>query len=208
MRPDGLDRFSLQRDSLYLSAFAADGGYVNPGTIGGEDLNGYGTWEDNGDYGAVWYPTNVAYDWQPYRNGHWTWVAPWGWTWIEAEPWGFAPFHYGRWNRFGDRWGWIPGPPVVRPVYSPALVAFVGGGSFSVGVTAWFPLGPREVYQPWYQTSPRYINRVNVSNIYNRNVTDVRNIYNQRTVVNNYVVDNRSYNYANRQTGDGGRLAR
>jgi hypothetical protein len=195
-RPDGLDRFSAQRDGLYLNAFAEDAQYINPGTIGGEDLAGYGSWENDGDYGAVWYPTNVAYDWQPYRNGHWTWVAPWGWTWIEAEPWGFAPFHYGRWNRFGNRWGWIPGPPVVRPVYSPALVAFVGGGGFGVGVTAWFPLGPREVYTPWYHTSDRYVNRVNVSNIYDRNVVEVRNIYNQKTVVNNYAavnVTNRTY---------------
>jgi hypothetical protein len=194
MRPDGLDRFSAQRDGLYLNAFAEDAQYVNPGTIGGEDLVGYGSWENDGDYGAVWYPTNVAYDWQPYRNGHWTWVAPWGWTWIESEPWGFAPFHYGRWNRFGNRWGWIPGPSVVRPVYSPALVVFVGGDRIGGGVTAWFPLGPREVYTPWYHTSDRYLNRVNVSNIYDRNVVQVRNIYNQRTAVNTYVnVDNRSY---------------
>jgi len=184
--PDGLDQFSAERDGLYLNAFAREGQYINPGTIGGEDLAGYGTWEDDPDDGAVWYPARVAYDWQPYRNGHWTWVAPWGWTWIEAEPWGFAPFHYGRWERRGPRWGWVPGPPVVRPVYAPALVVFVGGGGFSGGVTAWFPLGPREVYTPWYHTSERYVNRVNVSNIYDRNVVQVRNIYNQRTVVNNY----------------------
>ena len=23
--------------------------------------------------------------------------APWGWTWVDDAPWGFAPFHYGRW---------------------------------------------------------------------------------------------------------------
>jgi hypothetical protein len=193
-RPDGLDRFSVARDGIYLNAYAEEGQYINPGTIGGEDLSVYGSWENDGDDGAVWYPANVAADWQPYRNGRWTWVAPWGWTWIEAEPWGFAPFHYGRWNRFGNRWGWIPGPVVVRPVYSPALVVFVGGNNFAGGVTAWFPLGPHEVYTPWYHVSDRYVNRVNVSNIYDRNVAEVRNIYNQRTVVNAYVnVQNRSY---------------
>ncbi len=196
-RPDGLDKFSVARDSIYLNAFAEEGQYINPGTIGGEDLSVYGSWENDGDNGAVWYPANVSYDWQPYRNGRWTWVAPWGWTWIEAEPWGFAPFHYGRWNRFGNRWGWIPGPVVVRPIYSPALVVFVGGNNFAGGVTAWFPLGPHEVYTPWYHVSDRYLNRVNVSNIYDRNVAEVRNVYNQRTVVNTYVnVQNR--NYANR----------
>jgi hypothetical protein len=175
---DQLDRFSRDRDALYESTYGSDAAYVNPGTIGAEDLNGNGDWSNDPDYGAVWYPRGVAYDWQPYRNGHWTWIAPWGWTWVEAEPWGFAPFHYGRWNRFGNRWGWIPGPVVVRPIYSPALVAFVGGG---VGVSAWFPLGPREVYTPWYHASPLYVNRVNVSNIYSRDTVQVRNIYNQRS---------------------------
>ena len=95
--------------------------------------------------------------------------------------------------------GWVPGPPPSlfagqrppRPVYSPALVAFVGGPRFSVsvgfggqsgaGITAWFPLGPREAYQPWYHASPAYVNRVNVTNLYTRNAADVRATYNNRT---------------------------
>jgi hypothetical protein len=112
---------------------------------------------------------------------------------VEAEPWGFAPFHYGRWANFGGRWGWVPGPPAsafggeIRPIYSPALVAFVGGGgggiSIAIGaIAAWFPLGPREVYQPWYHASPAYCNRVNVTNIYNTNVTEIHNTYINRTV--------------------------
>jgi hypothetical protein len=192
---DGLDRFSIDRDNIYQTAMANDQQYVNQDMIGAEDLNGQGDWQTDADYGPVWYPAGVAVDWQPYCYGHWTWVAPWGWTWVEREPWGFAPFHYGRWSRFGSRWGWIPGPPVVRPVYSPALVVFVGG----TGVTAWFPLGPREAYRPWYQTSTLYVNRVNVSNIYNRNAAEVRNTYNQRTV--NVFAEREGQNrtYMNRQ---------
>ena len=34
--------------------------------------------------------------WVPYRHGHWA-MSPWGWTWIDDAPWGFAPSHYGRW---------------------------------------------------------------------------------------------------------------
>ena len=73
------------------------------------------------------------------------------------------------------------------PIYSPALVAFVGGGgggtSVAIGaIAAWFPLGPREVYQPWYHASPAYCNRVNVTNIYNTNVTEIHNTYINRTV--------------------------
>ena len=98
--------------------------------------------------------------WVPYRYGHWVFIEPWGWTWVEAEPWGYAPFHYGRWAHLGPVWFWVPGPVVVQPVYAPALVAFVGGPGFGVGigigVQAWFPLGPREPYMPWYHYGPHY----------------------------------------------------
>ena len=193
--PDGLDQFDQQREQRRERSYAYR--YVSPDMIGAADLDEYGDWQqanqDNQGYGAVWYPRGVPAGWTPYSNGHWAWVAPWGWTWVEAEPWGFAPFHYGRWANFGGRWGWVPGPPAsafggeVRPIYSPALVAFVGGGggglSVAIGaIAAWFPLGPREVYQPWYHASPAYCNRVNVTNIYNTNVTEVHNTYINRTV--------------------------
>ena len=55
--------------------------------------------------------------------------------------------------------------------------------SISIGaVAAWFPLGPREAYHPWYHASPAYINRVNVTNIYTTNVTEIHNTYINRTV--------------------------
>ena len=71
--------------------------------------------------------------WAPYRNGQWSWNDSYGWTWVDYSPWGFAPFHYGRWNYFGDRWGWCPGPIYAPPYYGPAFVGFLGGG-FGVGV--------------------------------------------------------------------------
>ena len=182
---DGLDRFSMDRDTAYDSSVAGEAQYVSPETIGAEDLSANGDWETDAEYGPIWYPTGVAVGWVPYSCGRWAWVAPWGWTWVECESWGFAPFHYGRWERRGPRWGWIPGPPGVRPYYSPALVAFVGGA----GVTAWFPLGPREPYVPWYHASGRYVNRVNVSNIYDRNAVQVRHIYDQQTESSAYVVN-------------------
>jgi hypothetical protein len=171
---DGLDEFSAQRDQVYEQAESSEQGDLNADTVGGADLAQYGSWIPDADYGPVWYPTNVAVGWQPYCYGHWTWIAPWGWTWIESEPWGFAPFHYGRWAQLGGRWGWVPGPPVVHPIYSPGFVVFVHPGN---GITAWFPLGPKEPYAPWYHTSVQYRNRVNVSNIYNRNASEVRAAY-------------------------------
>ena len=191
---DAFDAFSAERDAQYVNAINAQNNDVNPETIGADDLAQNGQWQNDVDNGPVWYPTAVAVDWEPYRNGHWIWVAPWGWTWVEAERWGFAPFHYGRWGRFGNRWGWVPGPPVVRPIWSPALVVFVG----APGVTAWFPLGPREPFVPWYHASTLYVNRVNVSNIFNRNAAQVRSGYNQRTT-NLFPGDPGSRNYVNRK---------
>ena len=89
--------------------------YVSRDVTGYDDLDDNGDWRSVPDYGYVWFPTRVAVGWAPYRFGHWVWVAPWGWTWVEDEPWGFAPFHYGRWAEVGGGWCWVPGPVVVRP---------------------------------------------------------------------------------------------
>ena len=99
-----------------------------------------------------------------------------------------------RWAFIGAGWCWVPGPVVVRPVYAPALVAFVGGGGFGVGIgpaVAWFPLAPREVFVPWYRTSRVYVNNVNVTNT-RVNVTQVNNVYNT-TVINNTNVNHITY---------------
>ncbi len=141
--------------------------YVSPEMTGAEDLDRYGRWEQHPEFGAVWLPQDVRDDWAPYRYGHWASVAPWGWTWIDDAPWGFAPFHYGRWVSWRGHWGWVPGAYVARPVYAPALVAWVGGGGLGVSVriggptVGWVPLAPREVYRPHYRTSPVYLDRVN-----------------------------------------------
>ncbi len=147
--------------------------YVSDETTGYEDLDRYGDWREYPDYGAVWMPRGVAADWAPYRYGRWAWVEPWGWTWVDDMPWGFAPFHYGRWALVGGTWGWVPGTYVRRPVYAPALVAWIGtpgiGLSISIGSTpevGWFPLAPREVYVPVYRHSPTYVRLVNVTHVH------------------------------------------
>jgi hypothetical protein len=152
--------------------------YVPRDVVGYQQLDAYGTWAEDPNYGAVWYPTVAVADWAPYRYGHWEFIAPWGWTWIENEPWGFAPFHYGRWATIGSRWGWVPGRLGPRPVYSPALVSFVGGGNgvnFSLSIgggsgIAWFPLAPGEAWRPYYHTSDRYVRNIN-RNIVASNIT-------------------------------------
>jgi len=177
---DDFDNWCGNRDRRVLASRSRE--YVGDYVPGYSDLDDYGAWESVPEYGQIWFPRSVAVGWVPYRYGHWAWVEPWGWTWVEDEPWGFAPFHYGRWVAIGPRWGWIPGPVVVRPVYAPALVAFVGGGgvSFGVGVQCWFPLGPRDPYFPWYHHSDGYLRQVNITNVTVRNVTIVNNYINVR----------------------------
>ena len=200
---DDFDNFAFQRDEREDHAESSN--YVSPDMTGASDLDEYGHWRYVADYGPVWAPAAVAPGWAPYRYGHWVWVAPWGWTWVEDEPWGFAPFHYGRWAFVESSWCWVPGPVVVRPVYAPALVAFVGGGGFGVGVgigagVAWFPLAPREVFVPWYRTSPGYVNNVNITNT-RVNVTQVTNVYNT-TIINNNTTNVTRITYANQHVNN------
>jgi len=180
--PDEFERWAQDRDRRENQAQSVH--YVPREMIGYEDLDEHGVWREVPEYGWVWTPTGVVAGWAPYRYGHWVWVAPWGWTWVDDAPWGFAPFHYGRWAFVAGGWVWVPGRIVERPVYAPALVAFVGGPRFSVSVAvggggggvAWFPLGPGEVYRPAYHVSEVYVRNVNVThvNVTNVNVTNVR----------------------------------
>src|SRR5262249_10830382 len=93
--------------------------YVSRDMVGYEDLDEYGSWETAPGYGEAWVPRGVSSDWAPYHNGHWAWVDPWGYSWVDDAPWGFAPSHYGRWAYYNRHWGWIPGPVREAPVYSP-----------------------------------------------------------------------------------------
>jgi len=184
--PEGFERWALSRQGRYEGSVAAR--YVAPEVVGYEDLDQFGTWQAVADYGNVWIPRKVPSGWAPYRYGHWAWIDPWGWTWVDDAPWGFAPFHYGRWAFVREQWCWVPGPARERPVYAPALVAFVGGNNFSVavgsgGAIGWFPLGPGEVYRPAYSVSREYFTRVNIANTRVNN-TYVTNIYNNPDAAN------------------------
>jgi hypothetical protein len=210
---DDFDDWCADRDRRIDHSVSAR--YVSTDAIGYEDLDEYGGWRPVPEYGTIWFPHVTVVGWAPYHYGHWAYIAPWGYTWVDDAPWGFAPFHYGRWVTVGGVWGWVPCAPrpvavvgvaYVRPVYAPALVAWVGGPHFGVGIgvggggfaagvnVGWFPLGPHEVYVPSYPVSRTYVNNVNVSNT-TVNTTVVNNYYNT-TVVNrtpNVTVNNQHY---------------
>ena len=201
-RGDDFDKWAFDRDDHEDRADSAN--YVSREMTGYEDLDEYGDWSYVAGYGPCWRPRAVVGGWAPYRFGHWVYVGPWGWTWVEDEPWGFAPFHYGRWAFVSNGWFWVPGPVVVRPVWAPALVAFVGGGPgfrFSVGVgVGWFPLAPGEVYLPGYRVSRGYVNQVNITNT-TVNITKVTNVYN--TVIVNRNTNVNRITYANQRVNNG-----
>jgi hypothetical protein len=208
-REDQFDSWSANRDRRYENSNSSR--YVSADVVGYEDLDDHGSWRRTPENGYVWFPRTTQADWAPYHNGHWDYIEPWGYTWVDDEPWGFAPFHYGRWVNYQGSWGWVPAAPraegavYVRPVYAPALVAWVGGPHFAIGVAVgghesygsgvnvgWFPLGPREVYVPSYRVSRNYVNNVNVSNT-TVNTTVVNNYYNTTVVNNNVSVTNVKY---------------
>ncbi|HSD54822.1 MAG TPA: DUF6600 domain-containing protein [Burkholderiales bacterium] len=173
---DEFDDWCLARDRRDETSSSAR--YVSPEMTGYDALDAHGDWRESAEYGPVWYPRAVPLDWVPYRDGRWAWIEPWGWTWVDYAPWGFAPFHYGRWAYIAGVWGWVPGRFVPRPVYAPALVAWVGRQGFSISVSigsvpavGWFPLAPREVYYPGYRVSQTYVRNINVTHV--TNVTQI-----------------------------------
>ena len=194
---DAYDQAIIQQVQTVEATPVPSGVSYVPGVA---ELSQYGDWQNNGQYGQVWVPTHVAADWAPYHQGHWAFVQPWGYTWVDDAPWGFAPFHYGRWIQISGRWGWVPGnpgaapsPPGFRPVYAPALVSFVGNpASLTVGIggagvsVGWFPLGPSEPFRPWYPHSAGYVRNVNYVDVNRTVINNINNV----TVINHYTYIN------------------
>jgi hypothetical protein len=92
----------------------------------------------------------------------------------------------------------------VRPVYAPALVAWVGGSNWGISITSgepvgWFPLGYGEPYVPPYGASRQYFEHVNVSNTRITNINVVtNNYYNNNTRITN-VTNVTNVHYANQR---------
>jgi hypothetical protein len=172
---DGWDGWNDERDQYLLRAQSPQ--YVSQDIYGTEDLDQYGRWEQDPNYGQVWAP-NVPASWSPYSNGQWSWEDYYGWTWVDYDPWGWAPFHYGSWfNRGGPNgWAWFPGPRSHHYWWHPARVGFFGFGGgvgvgFGFGNIGWVPLAPYEVFHPWY--GPGWFRGgrgVFVNNVHNANV--------------------------------------
>jgi uncharacterized protein DUF6600 len=187
--PDDLDNWAATRDREMQESPSRQ--YVAEDVPGGYDLDENGRWLSTPDYGYVWAPTVVVAGWVPYRFGHWVWIAPWGWSWIDDARWGFVTCHYGRWVYCGSYWCWVPGPHVHphRPIYAPALVAWTGrpGAAVAPGANVgWFPLGPHEVYAPSYHVSEGYLRSVNLTNTTFASEAYITNVYQSRVTTVHY----------------------
>jgi hypothetical protein len=142
---------------------------VPPEMTGAADLARFGTWSVAPDGARLWTPTKLPAGWQPFQQGAWSWATPWGWTWIDGQPWGFAPFHYGRWLALHGRWAWTPGQwGAKRPVYAPATAGWFGGPALVVGdapAVGWVALAPDEAVYPGYAVSAGYWNALNDASV-------------------------------------------
>jgi hypothetical protein len=194
------DRWNYQRTAYLLQPAVTQN--VSASVYGGEALAQHGTWRADESYGQVWVPTAVAPGWVPYSTGRWILDPRFGWTWLDDAPWGWAPYHYGRWVFVGNYWAWAPGPVVVRPVYAPALVVFLGGPvAVTVGVRPlhWAPLGWGEPIIPWWGRpgfvgvaswhgwgGPRVVNNVVINRttiVQVTNITVYKNVHVHNAVV-------------------------
>ena len=174
---DPFDEWCAKRDQR--AEFSQSAQYIAPDVPGIDDLDENGIWRANPQYGEMWMPTGVPDDWAPYRDGHWDWIEPWGWTWVDDSTWGYAPFHYGRWVFVTGGWGWIPGPLGGPAFFAPALVAWIGGEGFVAGgelAVGWVPLAPGELFIPGYHASARYFEVINARNTV-ASRTQIRNAY-------------------------------
>src|SRR5579871_3551509 len=159
---DELDQWSKDRDSS-LNTYAANHSIKSPYQYGASDLDSYGQYTDDPEYGSVWQPNGVGMDWDPYSNGYYT-NTGFGPTWVSAYPWGWMPYRYGRWVFISGRgWFWAPGgwnqwnraprfvnaPPGFRPPAPPVNTKIAGrppGQAIRPGEIAGKGVGSRRVF--------------------------------------------------------------
>mgnify|MGYP006171352133 CR=1 FL=1 len=160
---DRFDSWTAERERVIADRLANANydEYYDDDIYGAEELNDYGDWVHTSDYGYVWRPWRSSIsgwaDWSPYRYGTWRWVDPFGWTWVNDEPWGWATYHYGRWVWYNGYWHWAPYSyyRTSRSWWRPALVVFTTWGNNY----CWYPLPYRYAYynynRHYYSRYPR-----------------------------------------------------
>ena len=149
------------------------------------ELSPYGRWMTMPRYGQVWIYNEPGF--RPYyTNGQWM-DTDLGYSWSSGYDWGWAPFHYGRWEfdpYYG--WFWIPGYE-----YAPAWVLwsqaddYYGWAPLGFGVDINISIGRipsnRWMYAPrgyiGYSRIDRYCVPYNRVNVYYQRQRPVTNVY-------------------------------
>lgn len=153
-----------------------------------EPLAAHGRWVLVGSYGRVWMPASVEVGWRPYSNGYWQRTDA-GWYWVSDEPWGWATYHYGRWDwHAAHGWFWVP-----QTQWAPAWVAWREGG----GYIGWAPLRPSltigvSIGRVDYE--PAFASRAFVFVEHRRMLEPVRP---KTVIVNNTTIINKTVNITN-----------
>jgi hypothetical protein len=181
------------------TTIVADDGFYAP-------LAPYGTWIYVEGYGRCWRPAVVVYDsgWQPYcDHGRWVYTND-GWYWVSDYSWGWATFHYGRWFhdahygwcwwpdtiwapswvcwRYSDDYcGWAPLPP--HCVYREGVGLVYNGTRVSVGFDFGLSIGAFTFVSTTHFCDPHPAR-------YRVGRTEVTQIYNNTTIINNITVNN------------------
>jgi hypothetical protein len=157
-----------------------------------DQLSPYGQWIDYPKYGYVWIP-DAGQDFVPYStNGHWVMTDD-GWTWASDYEWGWAPFHYGRWD-YDDSYGWLWVPGTE---WGPSWVDWRSAD----GYYGWSPMEPgislsvgfgrpyNSNYDHWNFVRSGDFDRTDINRYY-VNRTDHDRLVRSSIVINKTYVDN------------------
>ena len=180
--PDEWEKWNKSRNDRIRAKRGVSSRYLPPELSAySNDFDTGGRWVDVPEYGHVWTPTiSVGVSWAPYREGRGIWRGG-EYVWVSFDPWGWAPYHYGRWA-FVASVGWLWVPPVAGDVYwGPGYVGWVNTGDY----VAWVPLAPGELYygRGYYGRHSVNVTNININQV---NVNVYKNVYvnNGVTVIN------------------------
>jgi len=125
------DEFERWTDNVEADRYGVESARYLPTELRyyGGVFDRHGSWQHHHVHGWVWYP-RVSVDWRPYDSGRWSFVIGFGYTWVGGSRWSWPTHHYGRWDRVGARWYWIP----ARPTYHRAVGYAVPRPSYTVNV--------------------------------------------------------------------------
>jgi hypothetical protein len=108
-------------------------------------------------------------------------MTDYGWTWVSDYPWGWAPFHYGRWDYDNNNgWFWVPDNE-----WGPSWVTWRTGN----GYYGWTPMRPGISISLSFGNNYRDLDRWNFVRDRDFGRTDMHNYYAKRSDYNTIIVN-------------------